>query len=294
MMNAESLALVGVATVDLNWLTAPWTAPGADVERDFGLVETAAGEVAGYFLIDADPPYETVFSIGTVAHDHHGRGVGTAILDEVERRAAAFDGIWPRLIRAGTLSDEPRASRLLAEHGYREERRLWEMRIVFDAPPRPPAHMPGIDVRTIREGEEQQVYDCMAEAFQDHWGEGFDSAEVWLHRHTDAAVFDPSLWFVAVEDGAVVGALVGYLAAAEDPELGMVHTLGVRRAARARGIGEALLRASFAAFAERGRSGVLLHVDSESLTGATRLYERVGMTAQPRFSTWCRSLSERP
>ena len=33
-----------------------------------------------------------------------------------------------------------------------------------------------------------------------------------------------------------------------------------------------------------------LHVDSDSLTGATRLYERVGMTAHPRFATWEKDL----
>jgi hypothetical protein len=27
-------------------------------------------------------------------------------------------------------------------------------------------------------------------------------------------------------------------------------------------------------------------VDSESTTGATRVYERAGMSAQPRFSNW--------
>jgi hypothetical protein len=34
----------------------------------------------------------------------------------------------------------------------------------------------------------------------------------------------------------------------------------------------------------------VLEVDTESITGATRLYERLGMTAEPRFSQWEKEL----
>ena len=52
--------------------------------------------------------------------------------------------------------------------------------------------------------------------------------------------------------------------------------LGVRRAWR-RGLGEALLRHSFAAFRRQGFTRGTLGVDASSVTGATRLYERAGM-----------------
>ena len=64
----------------------------------------------------------------------------------------------------------------------------------------------------------------------------------------------------------------------------------MRREARRRGIGEALLRRSFVTLYELGKQGAQLVVDSESSTGADRLYERVGMTAQPRFANWDRTL----
>jgi mycothiol synthase len=51
----------------------------------------------------------------------------------------------------------------------------------------------------------------------------------------------------------------------------------VRRPWRGRGLGEALLRHSFVEFHRRGRRAVALGVDADSLTGATRLYERAGM-----------------
>jgi ribosomal protein S18 acetylase RimI-like enzyme len=62
-----------------------------------------------------------------------------------------------------------------------------------------------------------------------------------------------------------------------NPDLGFVNTLGVRRPWRRRGLGEALLQHAFGEFYRRGRKQVGLGVDASSLTGATRLYEKVGM-----------------
>jgi ribosomal protein S18 acetylase RimI-like enzyme len=56
-----------------------------------------------------------------------------------------------------------------------------------------------------------------------------------------------------------------------------VAVLGVRPAWRRHGLGEALLRQAFHDLYELGRRRVGLGVDAENTTGATRLYERVGM-----------------
>jgi ribosomal protein S18 acetylase RimI-like enzyme len=59
--------------------------------------------------------------------------------------------------------------------------------------------------------------------------------------------------------------------------LGWVGQLWVRRPWRRRGLGLALLHHAFRELYQRGYARVGLGVDSESLTGATRLYERAGM-----------------
>jgi ribosomal protein S18 acetylase RimI-like enzyme len=66
-------------------------------------------------------------------------------------------------------------------------------------------------------------------------------------------------------------------------ELGWVGELGVLRPWRRRGIGRALLLHAFAAFRERGFVRAGLGVDAESLTGANRLYEQVGMRVSASF-----------
>ena len=292
MLNEETVALTGVPLASVEWVTTAWTAPGARLDRDFGVITDEGGAIAGYFLIEFEPPHTTVFVIGAVALSHHNRGIGSAIVAEVERRgrelAAGHDDVT---LRIGALAGEPRVAALLTAHGFREVRVFWSMTLRFDGPPPPPADVAGIDVRTLVPGQERQVYECAAAAFEDHWGDGFSSEESWLHRHVHASdTFDPDLWFLAWEGEVLVGVLLAAAESEEDPELGYVGWLGVRREARGRGIGEALLRRSFVKFYELGKLGAQLVVDSESSTGANRLYERVGMTAQPRFANWDRAL----
>ncbi|MDX6550519.1 MAG: mycothiol synthase [Gaiellales bacterium] len=294
MINDETRALIGVGFTGIEWVTAPWSAPGAQLERDFGVIE-AGRDLAGYFLLESDPPHTLVFSIGAVALAHHGRGIGSAIVDEIERRAleltrdvpASEEIIW----RMGALADEPMVSALLSARGFREVRRFWAMRVTFDGMPAAPEAIPGVELRTLGPGQEQAVHDCLEEAFRDHWGEALEPLDRFLHRHVQAAeYFDPELWQLAWQDDRVIGALVASPRSDEDDRLGYVDLVGVRRSHRGRGVGKALLLQSFVTFHDRGRQGALLFVDSESATGATRLYERVGMTAQPRFSSWDRPL----
>jgi ribosomal protein S18 acetylase RimI-like enzyme len=95
----------------------------------------------------------------------------------------------------------------------------------------------------------------------------------------EVATFDPSLWFLAMDGDAVAGVLMGEIL----PDRGWVNDLAVRRPWRGRGLGEALLRHSFGEFYRRGQRTVSLGVDSQNLTGATRLYQRVGMRAERQY-----------
>jgi ribosomal protein S18 acetylase RimI-like enzyme len=65
-----------------------------------------------------------------------------------------------------------------------------------------------------------------------------------------------------------------------------VDWLAVLDSHRGRGIGAALLRRSFATFADRGVRRVRVNVDAENATGATDVYERVGMYVANRWDLW--------
>ena len=292
--NEECVAFLGVPVIDPDWLRRRWAAPGADRERDFAVVESPKGELCGFLSVEAEPPFAEVFALGIVAPAFHRRGLGAAVVSENERRAQRFEALADPKVRvalhAGALADEPRVSALLLSRGYREVRRFELRRVDFAGQPPPPGEVEGISVRSFLPEEAKQLYNAHVEAFADHWGESKETYEDFRHHHLDTPEFDAGLWFVAWEGDQLAGYVGAQERSREDPSRGYVAVLGVRRPYRRRGLGEALLRRAFEALHERGRRGAELHVDTDSLTGATRLYDRVGMTAHPRFATWEKEL----
>jgi ribosomal protein S18 acetylase RimI-like enzyme len=80
-----------------------------------------------------------------------------------------------------------------------------------------------------------------------------------------------------MDGGKTVGAIVCVPRASEEEDAGWIEDLAVLRPWRGRGIGLALLLQGLGALHRRGLRAALLGVDADSPTGATRLYERVGM-----------------
>jgi ribosomal protein S18 acetylase RimI-like enzyme len=146
-----------------------------------------------------------------------------------------------------------------------------------------PQEIPGIRLRTFAYGrDDRAIHAAVQESFADHWGfvqRGFDE---WAAHRFHESAFNPDLWFVAEEGSEVSGFLMGV----EEEGKMWVGMLGVRPSWRKRGIGEALLRYAFVEFRRRGYQEVGLSVDAGNETGATALYERVGMRATRRFDVY--------
>jgi ribosomal protein S18 acetylase RimI-like enzyme len=190
------------------------------------------------------------------------------------------------------IVDEPGRA-FLAAHGYQVARYFSRMRIDMDGPP-PAARFPAGVTATTCAARGSSVDDWLPalvdaerDIFRDHWGwfeqPLADEIADWRHWIEHDPEFDPSLWFLAVEaeagdaPGPIAGVALCDARTAEDPEMGYVASLGVRRPWRRRGVGLALLHHAFGKYWRRGTTKVALDVDAESLTGATRLYERAGM-----------------
>jgi ribosomal protein S18 acetylase RimI-like enzyme len=127
----------------------------------------------------------------------------------------------------------------------------------------------------------------VSEAFSQHWGYVTEPFEDWWPSFAGRSDFDEGLVLIAEEAGGeVVGALTGQ----KGDGYGWVRDLGVVGRVRGRGIGAALLEHSFALFAARGYPKVILNVDAHNETGATRLYERVGMRQMRQFDCYEKEL----
>jgi mycothiol synthase len=231
--------------------------------------------------------------IGTDAYvhpDHWGRGIGTLLVRLTEDRAHqlmpnAPAGAQVTLANGISLKDEA-ARRLLESAGYALARSYSLMRIVMDAPPSPPEWPDGVTLRTMVPGQDERaVFACMEDSFADHWGHVPRQFDEWIAR-TEREDFDPTLWFLVFDGDQLAGACL----CLTRPDDGWVNTLGVRRPWRQRGLGMALLLYAFGAFYRRGVHSVALMVDAQSLTGATRLYERAGMAVSAQFGLYQKEL----
>jgi ribosomal protein S18 acetylase RimI-like enzyme len=123
-----------------------------------------------------------------------------------------------------------------------------------------------------------QGYELYQDTFSEH--HGFEDENVSLQLFADgwrsAESYDRDAWWFAYEADRPVGMLMGDNRRLEQGE-GFVRNLGVRKSLRGKGIARALMLTGFAHWLESGRSGVQLGVDTANVTGATRLYESVGM-----------------
>jgi len=236
--------------------------------------------VVGYF--DMWPEEESV-DIDVAAP-----GIWDEALDHAENRARALGA---KTVRTFFTEGHEFGGRV-ADRGYRAIRSSWTMEVDFGVEaPAEPVIPDGIEIRTYRHpDDEQAVYDVVQETFADHWDFHPEPIEQWREFTVKWRNFDPDLWLVAWDGDQVAGASLNYPERADDPGHGFVGTLGVRRPWRRRGIGEALLRRAFAVLHARGPRKVRLSVDADNTTGATRLYERVGMSVLRQSNTWERIL----
>ncbi len=173
-------------------------------------------------------------------------------------------------------------AQLLEKFGFHHIRNSYQMRIELNASPQPAIFPEGIRVRPILlEQDLEALIRAHKQTFQDHWGyvetPMEESLKDWRHWiETDPHV-NLSLWFLAMEGAEIAGYCLCSPGTEEDPQLGWINLLGVRREWRKHGLGLALLLHGFNALFQRGFSRIGLGVDASSLTGATRLYQRAGM-----------------
>jgi mycothiol synthase len=251
-----------ISTNDLReWLSR------TDLENDSWLFEDG-GQLCAVGWCDFAPEADLAIAAGVVGPRWKGRGFGGTLLDRAEARATAGGA---RRLHQFTLGKDTAAAQLLTVRGYRDVRHFFHMAIELSERP---AVVPDITVESMREQDARAFHDALEESFQDHWEHHSTPYEEWWARHQANPNLDLSLWFL-VRDGDEVAAVARNEANRNGG--GYVGALGVRRRWRGQGYAKALLVHTFREFYDRGMTRVTLGVDAENPTGATHLYERVGM-----------------
>jgi mycothiol synthase len=268
LVRAAEEAVRGRSGVSVDDLRSWWTL--VQLQTDSWLVERDGELRAGGMLIaHGDVPDLW----GVVRPDEVGLGLGSALIELGEARARARgDGA----LRIGTFAENVSAVELFTSRGYRDVRHYYTMQIELKEAP-VPVWPEGLRVERFRTEDARAFYDALTDAFADEWGWAPLEYDEWYRLRIEGEDSDTSLWFL-VREGDEIAAVVR-----NDPMRyggGWVGAIGVRAQWRRRGIGLALLQHTFAAFHERGTRDVRLGVDTRNPSGATRLYERAGMSVE--------------
>lgn len=250
-----------------------------DLERDSWLREEEGRIVAaGGGQLHAG----TYFARGCVRPGAKGRGLGSMLLEFSEERAKAH-GV-PSVHQVALGPDESARS-LLESRDYRTVRRHYAMTIELDEPTPEPELAEGLSISTFSPEDAEAWHAAMNHVFEEEWGFELEPFDEWWQRHGGD---DHTLWFVVWDSDEIVALLHGTEGRRGG---GLVNWVGVRKPWRRQGLARALLRHSFREFQRRGASRVGLGVDAENPTGATRLYESVGMRVEADHITFVKELT---
>jgi len=262
------------------------SSPGLDLATSARLVLDPDDDlVAAGFVFHRDP-HVTVHAWGLVGEAHQGLGIGRCLHDWILDRSQAAVGMAPDgarvVLHQNTFEGDAAAEAFVRNAGYAQTRHYWRMLIEFDGTSAVPVWPDGVALaRFDPERDLEASVRASWDAFQDHYGFVAGSVEEELertqHRIEADPNYDPSLWFLAKDGDEIAGLCFCSPKEVGDDTTGYVQSLGVRPAWRRRGLGRALLLHAFGEFHRRGTSKVSLHVDAQSLTGATRLYQSAGM-----------------
>lgn len=285
LINADTIAQHGNPEITLEELRLEWEDPEFNLATDTLVVFGPDGRAAGFgeFWDDPERRAEQIQTNLYIHPDYYGQRVGNYLLQWAERRAQEALTKAGREsasgLRGSIWSGNQEQKQAYKQEGFEIIWNTLRMQIELKEAPPTPQWPEGINVRRfVPEQDEQIVYDLRQIAFADMRGFVSIPLEVWVyHLIKSEAHFDPDLWFLAFAGDELVGYCLCNPGLTEDPELGWVKNLAVRRDWRKRGLGHALLLHAFGELYQRDFSRVGLSVDSQSPTGAHRLYERVGM-----------------
>ena len=292
LMVAIDIEEQGAPDTEIEDLKADWSQPRFDKSKDAWTITAPDRSFAGYGWVWDRVPHVDLQADLYVHPKHRGIGLEQVLLDRIEGRGREHRPDAPAgaevtvavFAMAGTAAAE-----ILERRQYERTRTFYRMTIDLVNGYPEPTTPPGIKIRPFRHGvDDREVHATIEDSFSEHFRFHAESHEDWATRRMEHPSFDPSLWLVAWDDDAMAGAILPF----QFGDLSWVRELGVREAYRGRGIGKALLLATFRMFEQRGSKRVSLGVDAGNTTGATALYEKAGMKVEQRHELYQRPLSQ--
>lgn len=290
----------------LDDLAAQLLSPMISLEAMSAVIDDGSGRLVGWCGLEpriGGLTWDRIHIHGSVHPDHRGRGHGRALLRWAEARSSTI------FAAAGTA--RPGIPDVLTVHANESAvgRAKLQERCGFDlvrwysdmfrslAGPLDPAPLPaGYGFVAWARDRDDAFHDADLDAFRDHWGSAPWTAEAWRHEYADDEGFRPDLTVGVDHDGELVGyVMVAAYGGIEDDEgrrVAWLARLGVRREHRGRGIGAAAITRVLGLARDAGFATAGLDVDTENVSGALRLYERLGFSPVKRLALRAKTIRE--
>ncbi len=220
------------------------------------------------------------------------KGIETALITWCEARlkeiADSHPLDIPRFFQIESNEFKPDFNDLLASLGYAPVRYFIEM--VRSLEDFPSAELPpDVDVRPVAKDQERKVWEASCEAFRDHWGFAKQDDKHY-QRYISSKYFQPELWQVAWNGDTVVASVLNYIDHDYNEKnqrlRGWTEDISTHRAWRKRGLARALIVRSMHMHKALGMTEVGLGVDTDSPTGAQKLYQNLGYQKEKTFITY--------
>ena len=286
LVNADSAHVGNPIRDSIEDMMEELTGNEIDVARDTLIAVAPDGSAIGWAFANrvTNPKKPRVFLFGRVHPAHQGRGVGRALLRWTKARAEEIlDGHPGGTVQVQNFEGDARARRLCESEGARAIRWFAEMVHTFantaevTVSPLPT----GFRVVPLATIESERARLLHNHCFADHWGSSPMTEVSWRERIEASSVRMSASEAVIDEHGVPVA----YQISEEFPQdvetlgnLRWLATLGVHREHRGKGLATHLIQRHLSQARREGFEGSMLGVDSDSLTGANALYERLGYT----------------
>jgi mycothiol synthase len=260
----------------------------------------AIGFVRGYWWKDLDLGLRYAH-VGLLMPQWRRKGIGTFMLNWVENRlcqiATAHPPELPKHFQAQSFEFQTDKIELLERAGYQPVRYFVQM-VRSNLDDIPNFDLPdGLSIRPALPEHYRAIWDKLEETFRDCWGSSSFTEESYRAWLANEAYFQPHLWQIAWENSSdtLIGHVLTFIHAAENEQnqrqRGYTESIGVIRSWRKRGVARALIVRSLQAQKAAGMNESALGVDSQSPSGANRLYEQCGFQAVKRNIVFSKPLT---
>jgi len=279
---ARDRADLGFPDSTLEDLNETWGASDFDLAADAALIEDHDGQIVAYADVERQG------AVIAIAPVHDGRGADRRLLVWSEERERSRGH---RVHRQRIAASNAPARQLLLDAGYAHARHIARMVLPLSRAEPPPSVPSGVQLRIpdpVRDGVEIHALDALA--FGGDPGYVPESLSEFTGEHLHGYDHDPSLGCIAIADGRTAGFIVSRRWMEENA--GHVSILAVHPDYQRRGIGTAMLRKVFSAYAAVGLGEAQLTVASDN-PHARRLYERLGMRERFRYDVYERPLDSK-